>query len=217
MKYRSGIFFFIFLLYSLPAIAQFNTIPINQAEFSKLPVYNRQRVHIQKDWLINKITQQAKVYRTKGDHLIISNGLISRAFSLEPNGATIAYINLMTGTSLLRAIRPEAKIDINGIWYDIGGLTGQPIQAYFRPVWLDSMKANPTAWKLTGYKIGKIQARLKWKKMLKWMPQNLPWPPHGITLTFRYRINNKILKNLHVSPVDHLGYLTHVIIDVHYA
>jgi len=49
------------------------------------------------------------------------------------------------------------------------------------------------------------------------MPRDLPWPPHGITLTFKYQMTDKILKNISVPAGEHLDYLKQVSIDIHYA
>jgi len=57
----------------------------------------------------------------------MGNGLISRVFSLSPNGATVGFENLMAGESLLRSVRTEAEINIEGIALRVGGLTGQPV------------------------------------------------------------------------------------------
>lgn len=65
-----------------------------------------------------------------------------RVFRLGPNAATIALDNLYSGEAFLRAVKPEAIIQINGIKYEIGGLEGQPNHAYLLPEWVDSLKAE---------------------------------------------------------------------------
>ena len=47
----------------------------------------------------------------------------------------------MTGQALLRGVKPEATVTINGIRYEVGGLVGQPDYAYLLPEWLDQMRS----------------------------------------------------------------------------
>ena len=68
-------------------------------------------LNLQKDWLIDGSSYQAKVTTTDKE-LCLSNGLLSRTFILSPNVATIAFDNLMNGNAELRAIRPEAVLRI---------------------------------------------------------------------------------------------------------
>ena len=86
-------------------------------------------LNLQKDWLIDGSSYQAKVTTTDKE-LCLSNGLLSRTFILSPNVATIAFDNLMNGNAELRAIRPEAVLTINGMEYPVGGLYKQPVQNF---------------------------------------------------------------------------------------
>lgn len=201
-------------------------IQIAKGQVNNLPLYQPNRVKVEKDWLVRKIDQKAEVYKTQKGRLVLSNGLISRKFSIDPNGATVGFENLMNGESIIRSVRPEARIQIDGIPFDIGGVTGQPIHNYLLPEWLDSMKAIPGSWKLTGFDTGKIKARFPWKKRKEWMAEDRPWPPPGKTITFHYRATDEVL--LHVVNMDEeeaakkripdsLTYLKKVRISVHYA
>ncbi len=71
------------------------------------------------------------------------NGLVRRVFKLSPDAATVAFDNLMTGESILRSVRPEAQVELDGKKFDVGGLIGQPVQNYLDPAWLAQMKARP--------------------------------------------------------------------------
>src|SRR5947199_267998 len=56
------------------------------------------------DWLLNSAGTKAKItVENNGNDITLSNGLIRRRFHLQPNAATVAFDNLMTGASLLRA------------------------------------------------------------------------------------------------------------------
>src|SRR5450432_4654510 len=77
----------------------------------------------QTDWLVYPVKERAAVYFS-ADHkdIILYNGLIKRTFRLSPNVACTGYKNLSNGQQLLRAVKPEAKITINGVPYNVGGL-----------------------------------------------------------------------------------------------
>ncbi len=138
------------------------------------------------DWLLDATSFSAGVYRTDRDNEIaLDNGLVRRTFRLSPNAATVGLDNLVTGAAVVRAVRPEAAVTIDGIRYDVGGLTGQPNHAFLLPEWLDQMEANPDALQLTGFTVGKPTARFAWKQVRHHSP-DVSWPPKGVSLRFDY-------------------------------
>lgn len=140
---------------------------------------------VKADWLIGPAGVPAGLYRSEnGQELVLANGLIRRTFRLAPDAATVALDNLMTGASLVRAVKPEAVLEINGAKFPVGGLTGQPDLAYLLPEWLDTMKADPAAFHFAGFTTGKTQARLPWRRARH--SADLPWPPPGSALTLRF-------------------------------
>jgi hypothetical protein len=138
-----------------------------------------------RDWLISKIEAHAGVCR--GSHpneIELSNGLIRRVWRLDPDAASIALDNLSTGAALLRGVKPEATVTLDGEAYKVGGLLGQPDYAYLRTSWLDRMTADPTAFHFTGFEIGKPLARIEWKRVRH--AESVPWPPPGASLALRF-------------------------------
>ncbi|WP_313191857.1 alpha-galactosidase [Sphingobacterium sp.] len=97
-----------------------------------------------KDWLIQSTGFQSKIVNNK-DEIVLENGLIRRAFKKAANLACYDFSNLSNGQQLIRAIEPEAIVNINGKDYEIGGLKGQKEKAYFLTEWFPSLKANPDA------------------------------------------------------------------------
>ncbi len=149
------------------------------------------------DWLINSKQYVSEVVESSdGKELIITNGLISRTFSTSPNGATIGFDNLINDEAILRSVRPEALVEIDGIEYEIGGLRGQPVHNYLKKSWIEDMTANPGSFKYMGYSISDIQKRFEWKKRLEWMPKDLPWPPKGKTVTMTYLADDETIDAL---------------------
>lgn len=137
------------------------------------------------DWLVTHVTTPTTAVMSEdGKDLVLSNGLIRRTFRLGPNAATIAYDNLMTGNSILRGVKPEALVEIDGRKFDIGGLLGQVEYAYLRPEWVDSFTADPNAFRFVGYETGKTEARFPWER--KRYSADLRWPPEGASLTLRF-------------------------------
>src|SRR5579871_3895272 len=83
------------------------------------------------DWLVTPVKEKARIYTDINDQeIILDNGLVRRAFRLQPNMACIDYLNLSNGQQLLRAIKPEGSVVIDGEKYNIGGLYGQTENAY---------------------------------------------------------------------------------------
>ena len=134
------------------------------------------------DWLIDAAPFEAGVYRTNhGSELVLSNGLISRTFRLDPNAATVGFDNLMTGEALLRAVKPEASITVDSVTYGIGGLSGQPNLAYLKPAWIDQLVRDSAAFRFAGYEIGTPEPRFGWKRVRR-NDEALVWPPGGVSL-----------------------------------
>src|SRR4029077_3702538 len=101
-----------------------------------------QEKQIKKDWLLFPINPKAAVYRTPDKKsIVLANGLLKRVFRLQPNLACTEFKNLATSEQLLRAIKPEARITINGKSYNIGGIYGQSENAYLKNEWIDTMKS----------------------------------------------------------------------------
>jgi hypothetical protein len=138
------------------------------------------------DWLLDGSRYKASVEENKG-RVTISNGLVSRTFSLSPDGATISFRNIMTGSELLRAIKPEAILTLNGRQVTIGGLIGQPVKNYLAEEWISGLKPDTlSVLKLSGYTKQEIAPRFDWKKRPEWMPEDRPWPPRGKRVDFTY-------------------------------
>ena len=132
------------------------------------------------DWLIDPTSFEAGVFRSAdGSELVLSNGMVRRAFRLEPN---FACVGLDRGrTALLRAVRPEARVQIDGQWHDVGGLVGQPNHAYLDPAWLEDMGRDPDAWAMRSFTIGEPHERMQWARVRHHAP-DVRWPPAGVAL-----------------------------------
>ena len=154
------------------------------------------------DWLIDPSPFRAVIATNAAEHeVVLENGLVRRVFKLSPDAATVALDNLMTGESILRSVRPEAQVELDGKKFDVGGLTGQPVHNYLNPAWLTQMQAAPAAFHFAGLKTGRTEPRFPWLKRSEWLSCEAPWPPPGVAATLIF-----------TAPTN-LGAVT---IEVHY-
>ncbi|MEN6457495.1 MAG: hypothetical protein ABFC63_01070 [Thermoguttaceae bacterium] len=137
------------------------------------------------DWLVVPVDRKTSVYRSGPRAIAMTNGLIRRVWQIEPNGATVAFDNQMTGESMLRGVKPEARLRLNGKDYDVGGLKGQPNYAYLRPEWLNTMTADPAAFRLIGIETGETKERFAWKRVRH--AAKSPWPSPGASLSLHFQ------------------------------
>jgi len=159
------------------------------------------------DWLIIPVERKSGVYR-RGEHeIVMTNGLVSRTWRTAPNAATVSLENLTTGEQLLRSVRPEAIVELDGVKYPVGGLAGQPVHNYLDPKWLAKMTAVPGAFELESLETGATKERFPWKKHPEWMPRELPWPPPGVSLTLHFRapqggLSGRVTVDVHYEMYD---------------
>ena len=150
------------------------------------------------DWLIDPAPFKARASVSKdGRELELNNGLLRRVIRLQPNAATVALDNLVSGESLLRGVKPEAVVEIDGKRYDIGGLKGQPNYAFLRPEWIEQLREDPAAFRCVGHEIGRPKERMMWKRTRHHAP-GVKWPPEGVTLRLDFAM--PIPTNATASP-----------------
>lgn len=169
----------------------------HQAEAqNSFPAYDKQKITVQNDWLAYPVEAKAGVYQTPEGHLVLSNGLVSRTFTTQPNVASIELEEMGSNTSYLRSVRPEATVSIDGQTFDVGGLVGQPVHNYLLKGWVPTLKDNPSAFSMTHYRVEEIKERFAWKKKPDWMPKDMPWPVPGKELIFTYQLDDEAIRML---------------------
>jgi len=150
------------------------------------------------DWLVVPCKRPSAVLRDgRAPQIVMTNGLVSRSFRLLPNAATVGFDNLLTGSAIMRGVKPEAILELDGVKYAVGGLVGQVEYAYLRPEWIDTMEADPAAFQFAGFEVGRTQARFAWKR--KPYSADLPWPPPGVLLALHFQPPQGKLPGLTVS------------------
>ena len=168
------------------------------------------------DWLIDGSPFKGGVYRTERPHeIVLGNGLVRRTFRIAPNGATVGLDNLITGQSVIRGVKPEAIVAINGVRYDVGGLAGQPNYAYLLPEWLDQMRATPGAFRFVGFHVARPAERFAWKRVRHHAP-DATWPPEGVYLRMDYAASGEMSKEALPDRAAKTAQTERVRVSVHY-
>lgn len=134
------------------------------------------------DWLLDPSSYTARVTpNADGRELVMENGLLRRVIRIHPNAATVALDHLGSGESLLRGVKPEAVVELEGRQFEVGGLKGQPNYAFLRPEWIPELQADTNAFQFTGYAVGRPEERLSWRRVRHHAP-GVKWPPEGVSL-----------------------------------
>lgn len=150
------------------------------------------------DWLVRPVARKAGVFRGAAPaELVLDNGLVRRTFRLAPNAATVGLDNLQTGAALLRAVKPEALLTLDGTEFAMGGLVGQRNQAYLLPEWLDTLQAGTNTFRLRHWNIGPTVAPFAWQRRRHAEPR--PWPPPGAALHLSFAPPDARLEGLDVT------------------
>ena len=164
-----------------------------------LPVYNTAKENSNMaDWLVMPVKERALVYESNnGKDIVLYNGLVKRVFRLTPNLVCTDYKNMSNGQQLLRAVKPEARLTINGKDYNVGGLYGQQENAYLLTEWIDALKDNGNDFHFVNYTVINIQPQLAWKPASVNFHQ--PAASTGIHVSFHYASSLPALKGLQVT------------------
>ena len=149
------------------------------------------------DWLIQPVkTKAAIVASTDKKNIQLTNGLLQRVFRITPDVACIDFKNLSNNQQLLRAVKAEARLTINGRDYNVGGLYGQKENAYLLPEWIDQFKAGDSSFHFVSYEISDIQPYLNWKTTM-WASNR--HQPTGKMIAFKYQSALDVLKGVDVT------------------
>jgi len=149
------------------------------------------------DWLIKPLKIKAQVIVDQDQkNITLYNGLVKRVFRIKPNVASVDYENLSNGQQLLRAIKPEASVTIDGRAYNVGGLYGQTENAYLQADSINKYQAHEDDFYLRNYTISDLHPYIEWKPV-GWSMGNKQ--ASGKTLTFSYNSNLSSLKDICVN------------------
>lgn len=174
-----------------------------QSALRALTVYNHLTEEQKKpDWLVYRVKEKASVYGSADKkEIILSNGLLKRVFRLQPDVASIEYKNLINGQQLIRSVKAEARITVDGKEYNVGGLKGQKENAYLLPDWVNELTKDSNGFNYKKFFVSNCTPVLAWKPASR---NFKPLPP----------ATGKELSFVYTSPVAQLSGLE---VTVHYA
>ncbi len=120
-----------------------------------------QHVEPTRDWLLDNSGFTANVTQ-EGSDIVLNNGLLLRQIRIAPNAATVAFSNLVSGEVMLRSIKPEAEITVDGKTYPIGGLEGLKEHGYLLDQWIDSLSTSSDAFQYIHHQVKPIHRKVPW-------------------------------------------------------
>lgn len=166
------------------------------------PVLAQYKESGQQDWIMNDTGQHLSRIDIKDQDIILQNGLVRRSFRIKPNSYCYDFTNLVTGQQLVRAVQPEAQLQLNGKWYNVGGAYGQKERAYLRPEWMAGFTASAEDFHYSKYEVRELDPLLPWNGDKWWATHKAPGK--GKELIFTY-----------VAP--EMASLRGIAVKVHYA
>jgi hypothetical protein len=195
LKLTANIGLLLIVLFNQSSAQDKNQVALALAALPVWPI--KQETIPPADWLVRPPAHPAAIYRSAdGNELILSNGLVKRSFSIQPNVACIDFKNLSSGEQMLRAVKPEARITINGVAYHVGGLYGQKQNGYLLPAEVDQLQADDKDFQFEAFTVAAIQPYVNWKPGL-WATNKQQ--PTGKTLSFSYFSKIPALKDIRVK------------------
>ncbi|SHJ88335.1 alpha-galactosidase [Pseudozobellia thermophila] len=163
-----------------------------------------------KDWLLDADDYVAEI--VEGDNtLVLQNGLVKRKLVMAPNAATVAFENLVTGEHMLRSIKPEAEVTIDGKAYAIGGLIGLKEHGYLLEKWLPALTSDSTAFQYKGHTIAELSPHIDWKGSKRYHTAKKTAPSgKELTLSFTHASEamSGVTVNVHYVVYDGLPLLS---------
>lgn len=147
------------------------------------------------DWLIDPSSYSASI-ESDEQSITISNGLVKRGFFKGENLVCHSYLNLSNNDQWIRSLRPEARVTINGVAYNIGGVYGQQEHGYFQDHLLESLESNPNDFQFVNHTIKDFAPSWKWTPKT-WLSN--PNQPRGKELILQFVSNNELLSGIKIS------------------
>ena len=139
------------------------------------------------DWLVTKITTPTELEKIGPNRIRLTNGLIARDFITYPDFGTIDFYSFEKDQSLLRAINPEALINIDNVRYNVSGLVTDIPRAYLnRTALFQDLSVDPKAFHFSSYQTLKPQAPFPYRPR-RGAPSDIVWPPAGLRLDVTFK------------------------------
>ena len=138
------------------------------------------------DWLVSDVQTPTKLSKRPDGSLELSNGLITRVFSITPGFTTIDYYSHTKKASLLRCLNPEASISFDYVNYNVGSVVDNIHHAYLNRT---ALKENVTedihAFKYVRHRVHPPDAPFSYTPK-RFAPKDIVWPPKGLRLDVEF-------------------------------
>ena len=139
------------------------------------------------DWLVTRFAVPSTLVKIGPDTIRLTNGLVQRDFLISPEFFTIDFFSAERGQSILRAVSPEALVNIDGLYYNVGGVVANVPRAYLnRTDLMAKMAVDGGAFRFAGYRTAQPEAPFKYRP-LRGAPTDIVWPPAGLRLDVDFR------------------------------
>ena len=108
-------------------------------------------------------------------------------FITDPDFATIDLYSFEKQQSLLRAINPEALVNLDGFYYNVGGLITNIPRAYLnRTALYENLTSDPNAFHFMSFRTLQPQAPFPYRPK-RGAPIDVIWPPAGLRLDVEFK------------------------------
>ena len=165
---------------------------------------NAQYSNAKMDFLVYPNPEKSSITETDRE-ITLENGLVRRTFYKGANLVCFDFQNLTNQQQLIRAIQAEAKVSINGISYQIGGLHGQKERAYLLPKWLADFTSQKEDFHFIGLDKYEKKPFIDWKNKT-WASNPDQAKGKHLVLHFTSPLPELkgLLVNIHYEIIDHL-------------
>ncbi len=145
------------------------------------------------DWLLDAAPFEAGLYASPdGRGVVLSNGLVRREVRVVDGAATVALERLAPRAAVLRSVRPEARLVLDGSEYAVGGLVGQRNHAFLTPEMQAQLRPDPRALQLVGWEQVPVEEPFGWGRP-RHHREDSSWPPAGIGLRLDFAFDAEAL------------------------
>ena len=138
----------------------------------------------EEDWLIDP-SKFKTICLEENNRLRLTNGLIQRDFTFEPNFGTIDFYSVDDDSSLLRAFSPEAQIIVGtenqNCSITVGGFNASISRSYLNRTNLELENYPGIVFKYQSHQISNITSDIKYSPR-RGAPSSVVYPPKGIHL-----------------------------------
>ncbi|MBL6720567.1 MAG: alpha-galactosidase [Planctomycetes bacterium] len=150
------------------------------------------------DWLVAPASWPARLCASPdGRGVVLTNGLVRREVRVVDGAATVALDSLVRGggpgSAVLRSVRPEARLVLDGVEHAVGGLLGQRNHAFLTPEVQASLEPDPSALQLVGWEQVPVAEPFGWARP-RHHAAGAAWPPAGVGLRLDFAFDAEALQ-----------------------